>query len=878
VTATPTSTYRLQITSAFTLDDAAALCGYLKRLGVGWVYVSPLLRAEPGSAHGYDVIDHSVVDPERGGAEAFARLSQAAHWAGLGILVDVVPNHMGVATPALNAWWWDLLEHGRASRFADAFDVDWEAADARIRIPVLGDGEDELDRLRIEENTLLYYDNRYPIVPGTHHEGDDPREVHARQHYELVNWRRADAELNYRRFFAVNTLAAIRVEEPWVFDESHVEIGRWFREGLADGLRVDHPDGLADPRGYLERLAVLTNGAPVWVEKILEGRETLAGNWMTRGTTGYDALGDFDRVLVDPRGHARLDQLTLLSSLPPVEQPPQATPRPPAEQPPLPPVEQPPQAASPPPVEQPPQAACRNQPTENTADVDGFRQAQPAVRQAQPSVGRAQPSVGQAQSLVEPDAWRDLVYRSKSAVANGILRSEVNRLVRMLRTEPALGGIDEHAEAGLRDEDLADALVELLAAMPVYRTYLPIGAEHLREAAAQARARRSDLADTIDAVVAVLADPGHPAAVRFQQTSGMVMAKGVEDSAFYRFGSLTSLNEVGADPSQFAIEIAEFHRRQADRQAALPLSLTTLSTHDTKRGEDVRARITALSERPELWASALGRLRAAAGFGDPALENLVWQAVLGAWPASRQRLHAYAEKAAREAGTSTSWISPDAAFEERMHAAIDAAFDDQHVASVIADTVAAIAPAGFVNGLSAKLLQLAAPGIPDVYQGSELWELSLVDPDNRRPVDFTLRARLLERIDDGWLPPLDESGAAKLLVTARTLRLRHEHPELFTSYRPVDVVGSMREHVVAFDRGGAIAVATRLAHSLHEAGGWRDTVIEPAGIRLVDVLTGREFAGGAISVAEVLDRYPVALLTAPEHADGVRPTLGGDAA
>jgi (1->4)-alpha-D-glucan 1-alpha-D-glucosylmutase len=471
-----------------------------------------------------------------------------------------------------------------------------------------------------------------------------------------------------------------------------------------------------------------------------------------------------------------------------------------------------------------------------------------------------------------------LVYRSKSAVANGILRSEVNRLVRMLRTEPALAGVDEHAEGGLRDEDLADALIELLAAMPVYRTYLPIGAEHLREAAAEARARRSDLADTIGAVVAVLADPGHPAAVRFQQTSGMVMAKGVEDSAFYRFGSLTSLNEVGADPSEFAIEIAEFHRRQAEGQAALPLSLTTLSTHDTKRGEDVRARITALSERPELWASALSRLRAAAGFGDPTLENLVWQAVLGAWPASRQRLHAYAEKAAREAGTSTSWISPDAAFEERMHAAIDAAFDDQHVASVIADTVAAIAPAGFVNGLSAKLLQLAAPGIPDVYQGSELWELSLVDPDNRRPVDFTLRARLLERIDDGWLPPLDESGAAKLLVTARILRLRREHPELFTSYRPVDVVGSMREHVVAFDRGGAIAVATRLPHSLHEAGGWRDTVIEPAGIRLVDVLTGREFSGGAISVAEVLDRYPVALLTAPEHVDGVRPTLGGDAA
>ncbi|MGA0568545.1 malto-oligosyltrehalose synthase [Rathayibacter sp. KR2-224] len=793
----PTSTYRLQITSEFTLGDAASLCSYLGRLGVGWVYLSPLLRAEPGSMHGYDVIDHSLIDPERGGAEAFSRVADAARAEGMGILIDIVPNHMGVATPELNAWWWDLLQHGKESRFAGAFDVDWDAADGRIRIPVLGDGDDELDRLRIEHGVLAYYDNRYPIAEGTARDGDSPRAVHDRQHYELVNWRRADAELNYRRFFAVNTLAAIRVEEASVFDESHAEIGRWFRDGLADGLRVDHPDGLADPRGYLDRLAALTGGAPVWVEKILEGDEVLPGNWMTCGTTGYDALGDFDRILVDPRGRAGLERAEW-------------------------------------------QLHATQEPDDGSVS----------------------------------ERWQQLILGTKRSVAEGILRSEVNRLVRELRRNPGLEGT--HSDA-----DLAQALIELLAAMPVYRTYLPIGEAHLRQAAAAARAERPDLSEAIDAVVAVLADPGHPAAVRFQQTSGMVMAKGVEDTAFYRFATLTSLNEVGGDPSEFAIDTVTFHERQARRQAAFPLSMTTLSTHDTKRGEDVRARITSLSERPELWAETLTRLHEAAGFDDPVLENLIWQAVVGAWPASRQRLHAYAEKAAREAGTSTNWTGPDAEFEARMHAAIDAVFDDPRVASVIEQTVAAIASAGLVNGLSAKLLQLAAPGIPDVYQGSEFWERSLVDPDNRRPIDFAARAALLERIDDGWLPPLDDSGAAKLLVTTRALRLRREHPERFIYYRPTEAVGAARDHVVAFDRGGVIAVATRLPHTLTESGGWRDTVIEPPGSALVDVLTGQEYSGGGIRLAELLGRYPVALLTTAERADGAPQSdtqaEGGDA-
>jgi (1->4)-alpha-D-glucan 1-alpha-D-glucosylmutase len=760
--ALPTSTYRLQISSAFDLDAAAALCDYLADLGVGWVYVSPLLTAEPGSTHGYDVVDHSTIDPERGGPDAFARFSAAAHAAGLGVLVDIVPNHMGVATPAVNAWWWDLLTHGRSSRYATTFDVDWDAAGGRIRIPILGDGADELDRVTIDGDELVYYDNRYPIAPDTRREGDTGASVHDRQHYELVNWRRADAELNYRRFFAVNSLAGIRVEDDDVFDASHVEIGRWFRAGLADGLRVDHPDGLADPRGYLDRLARLSADAPVWVEKILEGDEPLAYTWATRGTTGYDALGDFDRVLVDPRGLVGLVEAETLI---------------------------------------------------------GDRAANPD--------------------------WSALTHTTKRGIADGILRSEVNRLARML---PGIDGA-------------ADALIELLACFPVYRTFLPAGAQYLAHAQAAAHERRPELRDTIDQVVAVIGDPAHAASVRFQQTSGMIMAKGVEDTAYYRYATLTSLNEVGADPSEFSIDVEEFHARQERRQAELPDSLTTLSTHDTKRGEDVRARITALSEHPKLWQATLGELHRVCGLADPSLENLLWQAVVGAWPATAERLQAYAQKAAREAGTSTSWIDPDAEFEAAMHSAIAAVFDNPSVRALIDDTVTSIERDGHWNGLSAKLLQLAAPGIPDVYQGSELWECSLVDPDNRRPVDFDQRRRVLAKLDDGWLPPIDETGAAKLLVTTRVLRLRRDHPDRFNRYRPVPVYGAAREHAIVFDRGAAIAIGTRLPHALIAAGGWRDTFIETPQRQLVDVVTGKEFDGERILLGELLDRYPAALLT-----------------
>ena len=765
---TPASTYRLQIRESFDLNAAATIAGYVHDLGADWLYLSPLLKAEGGSDHGYDVVDHSLIDPARGGRAGLDAASAAARVLGLGVLVDIVPNHVGVATPKQSLWWWDLLTHGRQSRYAEAFDVDWDFGGGKVRIPVLGD--EPHPAFEIIDGELAYYENRYPLAPGTADDGASPSQVHSRQNYELMNWRRADSELNYRRFFAVNTLAGIRVETPWVFDESHAEIIRWITEGLADGLRVDHPDGLADPAGYLDALAAATDGAYVLVEKILEGDEQLPTSWATSGTTGYDALADVDRVLVDPAGRTALDALdsTLRDS-------------------------------------------------------------------------------------IEPVSWSHLIHSTKRSIADGILRSEVLRLERDLGTA-----------APRPSRGTADALAELLACFPVYRSYLPLGIEHLHEAARLAKECRPELSLRIDDLLPTLSDPEHPAAIRFQQTSGMVMAKGVEDTAFYRYNRLGSLTEVGADPSEFSIGIEEFHHRHQLRQASFPFSLTTLSTHDTKRGEDVRARISVLAEIPTEWTAILGRLRAAAPLGDGPLESLLWEAIVGAWPASRERLHAYAEKAAREAGNSTRWTAPREEFEARMHALIDSAFDDEHVVGILEHVLDTVRQPGWSNSLSAKVIQLTAPGVPDVYQGSELWETSLVDPDNRRPVDFDERQLYLAAIDAGAHPPIDESGAAKLLVTSRALRLRRDRPEFFTRYAAIEAYGSAAKHVVAFDRGEALTVATRLPIGLVRHGGWGDTSVIVAGRPVTDVFTGRHFDGGTLRLSEVLERYPVALLVPSE--------------
>ncbi|MCD4850353.1 malto-oligosyltrehalose synthase [Arthrobacter sp. AK01] len=764
---TPVSTYRLQIRPSFTLQDAAEVTGYLRSLGADWVYVSPILTAEEGSDHGYDVTDPSTVDPARGGPEGLAALSQAAREQGLGILADIVPNHMGVASPGQNAWWWDLLKEGRASKYAEAFDVDWDFGGGKIRIPILG-SDDDLDQLTIVDGELHYYDHRLPLAEGTYSDGESPRDVHARQHYELVGWRRADAELNYRRFFAVNTLAGVRVEIPWVFDESHEEIVRWFREGLVDGLRIDHPDGLADPEGYLTRLREATGGAYLLVEKILEPGEALPDTFDCEGTTGYDALADVDRLFVDPAAEEYLDSLD-----------------------------------------------ARLRDAEAPADYEA------------------------------------MIHGTKRRIADGILRSEILRLARL---------VPEAAQ--LSPEMAADAIAEVICCFPIYRTYLPYGQEILLESINRAAESREDLKAVLEDLTPYLLDTGGELARRFQQTSGMVMAKGVEDTAFFRYTRLGTLTEVGADPTEFALSTQDFHERMARRHAELPLSMTTLSTHDTKRSEDARARISVISEAVPEWELFLGTVQELAPIPDGPLAALVWQSIVGAWPADRSRLQSYALKAAREAGNSTNWTDPNQEFERHLAAAVDAAFDAPEVAAAIANFVAELEPYGTSNSLSAKLIQLTMPGVPDVYQGTEFRDGSLTDPDNRRPVDFQARIAALADVDKGAKPAYTEE-AAKLLVVSRALRLRRDRPELFGGYRAVDVHGEAAAHVVAFDRGsdapGAVAVGTRLPKRLAADGGWRGTAIELA-TNVRDELTGATYSAGAVPVATLLGQYPVALL------------------
>ncbi len=763
----PSSTYRLQLGPDLSFADAAAAVPYLASLGVGAVYTSPLLQAMPGSQHGYDVADPGRVSDVIGGEPGRRALVAAIREHGLALVVDIVPNHLGVADPQANPAWWDLLQYGPASRFARWFDITgWP-----LRLPILADSPDALAGLRVDGDLLRYHERAFPLAPGTAAAGS-PQDVHEAQHYRLVSWR---ADLGYRRFFAVSELAAVRVEDPEVFTAIHGEVLRWVADGDVDGLRVDHPDGLTDPAGYLHRLREHAPGTWILVEKILESGEELPRSWPVEGTTGYDALAEVDGVLVDPAGEAAFTALD--------------------------------------------------------TSLTGVQ-----------------------------TTWAQLVHDCKLDVATGMLGSELRRLA----------ALAPHVT------DVTAALAEILACFPVYRSYLPDGVEHLDQALAAARNRRPDLQATLEALSPRLRDPGDELAVRFQQTSGAVMAKGVEDTAYYRWTRFIALNEVGGDPTRFGLGLDDFHAALAHREQLAPHGMTTLSTHDTKRSGDVRARLAVLSELPELWADSVrefSRLSDAAGatVPDPALGHLLWQTVVGAWPLPPDRLHAYLEKAMREARTRTTWTDPDEAFETAMHAVADAALENPPLSTAVARVAVRIISAGRSNSLSAVLLQLAMPGTPDTYQGGELWDLSLVDPDNRRPVDFTARADLLRRIDEGWLPDisgpdghdadLHDAGAAKLLVVSRTLRARRDHPERFTGYRPLSAGGVAAPHAVAFARHGVVAVATRLPIGLAALGGWGETALPLPDGSWTDAFTGASVSGST-PLAGLLARYPVALLLA----------------
>lgn len=773
------STYRLQLhgpgdeVPAFTFAQAREQLAYLEQLGVSHAYLSPILQAAEGSQHGYDVTDPTVVSKSLGGHHGLAELADAARQRGMGLVVDIVPNHVGVENPKENGWWWDVLRLGRESPYAHYFDIDWgphNGCGGRIALPVLGSAED-VDALTVDGDELAFYEHRFPISPGTS-EGT-AQQVHERQAYQLVPWRAG--LVGYRRFFHVNGLAALRQEDPAVFDATHTEVGRWAVEDLVDGIRVDHPDGLAEPAGYLSRLRELIGDRWLVIEKILAADEALEPTLPVAGTTGYDALRELGGVYVDPSGAAALSELT----------------------------------------------------RERTG------------------------SPGDAADLAATE------HELKRSVARAGLRPELERCVRAMPS-----GSVPHGE-------LVDAVVELFAAVPVYRADYPILAGLLPGVVAGVAAAHPELAVALEHVAAALVAGGE-AATRFQQVCGAVTAKGVEDCLFYRTTRLTSLQEVGGDPVRFGVSPAEFHLATAERARRWPAAMTTLSTHDTKRGEDVRARISVLSEVPELWAQSLARWEEVAPSPDGAMGSLLWQAMFGAWPADgrsaaqvpqlRARLHAYAEKAVREAGTRTEWNDVDTEFEGSLHAWLDAVLDGP-VAASMTELVTGLAPNGWSNSLGQKLLQLAGPGVPDVYQGSELWEDSLVDPDNRREVDYAARAELLSSLDT---PGVDASGAAKLLVVSRALQLRRERTASFVggTYTPVLAEGAAAQHVIGFSRGPAegepdvIAVATRLSVSLD---GWGATSVAlPAG-QWSDRLTGAAYEGTVV-VAELLDQLPVALL------------------
>jgi (1->4)-alpha-D-glucan 1-alpha-D-glucosylmutase len=742
----PSSTYRLQIRAGFTLQDAAAIVDYLRDLGVGAVYLSPLLKATPGSDHGYDTVDVTLVDPDRGGEEGLTALLEAAEQAGLGVVVDIVPNHLGISVPVENPAWWDVLKHGRESAYASWFDIDWTRP--RLVVPILGDDA----TLTVEEDELRYFEHRFPLAPGSASPGDDPDEVHARQNYELVHFRRGNTELNYRRFFAVTTLAGVRVEDKAVFEATHEKIAEWVRRGVT-GLRVDHPDGLVDPGGYLDWLRALAPEAWITVEKILEAGESLPTDWPVAGTTGYDAMREVNGLFIDPAAEHEF-------------------------------------------------------------------------------TGLYQRLTGDTRTLAEH------IETGKRMVTTELLPAEVRRMAALVPDVPQAGR----------------ALAEIAVAFEVYRSYLPQGAEDLDHAMELAAGRNPDLAETLGALSPRLHDADDELARRMQQLSGATMAKGIEDTAYYRYSRFIALNEVGGDPDEFGIPLHEFHAAQLRRQADQPESMTSLSTHDTKRGEDVRARLAALSEIPSEWAEFAELVMAHSTVPNKAFGYFVAQSLAGVGPVERDRLHAYVEKAMREASDGTGWVDQDAAFEAAVHRLVDDAYDDATLRRPWEVLLKHIEPAARSNSLGQKLVQLTMPGVPDVYQCTEIWEDSLVDPDNRRPVDFAaLRALAAQQ-----RPVLDESGAAKLWVTRQALRARQERPEAFARYRPVSARGAASDHLIAFNRGSAVTLATRLPLGLEAAGGWSDTTIQLPG-RHDDVVGGRSF-DGTVSVAEVLSDYPVALL------------------
>ena len=897
------ATYRLQLHSAFTFDDATAIVPYLARLGVSHLYLSPILQAVAGTTHGYDVVDHGRIDDALGGRDGFVRLSDAAKAHGLGVVVDIVPNHMCISDRD-NAWWKDVLENGPASPWADFFDVDWQPPEEKNRntvlLPILGDHRGamlERGEIRVERDDGRFFisahDHQVPVAPRAiglllkdaavftdpddvpndaappvlafladawrqlpAPELADPK-VRRRRHrdkialsslttrllaedasaaiavdtaiarlngdierldafleqqnHRLAHWRTGARELDYRRFFDVNSLAGLRVEDPRVFNETHALVGELVREGRIQGLRVDHVDGLADPAQYLQRLRALAPTAWIVVEKILGPGEQLPSSWPVDGTTGYDFLNDVLHLFVDPTGVATL--------------------------------------------------------TATHAALSG--------------------------------SWApfaDSAAEKRELVLREVLASDVERatqaLVELAAADRMFRDVSRH--------QLRAALRALLIVFPVYRSYIAPSADAavdevdralITTALAAARAREPEIESLcFELIRRALLEPGRSeGAVRFvtrlQQLTGPAIAKGVEDTAFYAWSRCLALNEVGGEPAVIDDAehdaIATLHAHNAQAAEHWPQRMLATSTHDTKRSEDVRARLAVVASRATWWAEAVDRFVArntskrSSGAPDGDLVLALYQTMVGAWPLPLERCLQWAEKAAREAKLHTSWTRPDATFEAGVRDFITALYDDRDFIADLEAVVADVAVLGEITSLSQLTLKLTSPGVPDLYQGTELWTLDLVDPDNRRPVDYAKRQALLDRVQTlspaSW-HELRDDGVMKLLVTQRLLQLRRRRRSCFgprSRYTPLFVDGAIgtaaSNDVVAFDRDGVVVVVPARTATVCAGSSPTQVIVNsaasltlPAG-QYIDVVSGAVHEG-TVTLQALWQLLPIAVL------------------
>jgi (1->4)-alpha-D-glucan 1-alpha-D-glucosylmutase len=874
------STYRLQLHAGFTFDDAIRVASYLKELGVSHIYSSPYLQAAPGSMHGYNVVDHEKVNEELGGEEGHRRFCERLKELELGQVLDIVPNHM--ATGPENPYWWDVLENGPSSRFANWFDIDWHSAEVKLQnkilIPVLGNQYGRVlsdGQFKIEQKCSLfrvhYMENPFPVAPRSlaiplsraaqyadsaklsfiadslarlpvpeptdrelilsrhrdktvifellrrlceeqsgistaiakavddlNQDHDALDEVLNLQHYRLAYWRTADQELGYRRFFDVNTLIGLRVERPDVFDATHQRVLNWLNEGVLDGVRVDHPDGLRDPQQYFERLR--RRGTNTWIiaEKILQPGEFLRDDWPVEGTSGYDFMNVCNQLMVRPEG---LEELT---------------------------------------------------------------------------------GIYHAFSNEAVD-FEPLARNMKLNVERETLGSDVNRLTSLF-VEVCENNRDrrDYTRAEIRR-----ALREIASCFTIYRTYVVPSRDivtdedrnEIDKAVARAKASRPDLdpglLDFIGDVLALRTRGKLESEflLRFQQFTSPVMAKGLEDTTFYCFNRMIGLNEVGGSPERNGLARAEFHEYCAKMQAKHPLTMTTLSTHDTKRADDVRARLAVISELPARWKSAVHRWsRMNLRFKNRAspdrnTEYFFYQTLVGTWPISADRLTAYMEKAAREAKQQTSWTQQNKDFEDALKNFIERALGSEEFIAEVEAFVGLLLAPGRINSLAQTLIKFTAPGVPDTYQGSELWDLRLVDPDNRTPVDYQIRASMLAELKAGIaveeIMTKIDSGLPKLWLVHCALKLRQEKPECFgkcADYAPLEACGSKSDHLIAYLRGqNVVTVAPRWSATL--AGRWGSTSVKLPEGRWINRLTNEEWNGGSMRIHTLLQRFPVALLT-----------------